>query len=47
MRLNLAGIEDEEFARGCRERLEAIAARVGGRDLVERTTATVEQRAAG
>ena len=47
VRLNLGAIEDEEFARGCRERLEAVAARVGGRELVERTTATVEQRAAG
>src|SRR2546423_3982447 len=47
VRLNLGGIEDEEFARGCRERLEAIAARVGSRELVDRPTATVEQRAAG
>ena len=47
VRLNLGGIEDEEFARGCRERLEAIAARVGSHELVDRTTATVEQRAAG
>ena len=47
VRLNLGGIEDEEFARDCRDRLEAVAARVGSRELVDRTTATVEQRAAG
>jgi formiminotetrahydrofolate cyclodeaminase len=47
VRLNLGGIDDEEFARGCRARLDAIAERVGGRELVERATAVVEERAAG
>ena len=45
--LNLAGVEDEEFARSCRERLEGIAARVGGQELVDRTRSVVEERAAG
>jgi formiminotetrahydrofolate cyclodeaminase len=45
VRLNLGGIEDEEFARGVRERLSAVAAR--GRELVDRAVAVVEERAAG
>jgi formiminotetrahydrofolate cyclodeaminase len=45
VRLNLGGIQDHEFARDARERLDAIAARVGGRELVERTAAVVGERA--
>ena len=45
VRLNLGGIDDEEFTRGVRERLEAAASR--GRGLVERCTAVVEERASG
>src|SRR5436853_84475 len=47
VRLNLAGVDNEEFARSCRERLDAVAARVGGRELVDRTRSVVEERAAG
>ena len=47
VRLNLGGIEDPEFAARVRERLDAVGARVGGRELVERTAAVVEERAAG
>ena len=47
VRLNLAGVDDEGFARSCRERLDAVAARVGGRELVDRTRSVVEERAAG
>jgi methenyltetrahydrofolate cyclohydrolase len=47
VRLNLGGIDDEEFARGVRTRLDAVAERVGGRELVERATAIVEERAGG
>jgi len=47
VRLNLGGIEDEEFARACRDRLEAVAERVRGRELVDRTRSVVEERAAG
>ena len=47
VRLNLAGLGDEDFARECRERLDAVAAGIGGRELVERTLAVVEERAAG
>src|SRR5205807_1997744 len=47
VRLNLAGVDDEEFARSCRERLDAVGARVGGRELVDRTRSVVEKRAAG
>ena len=46
VRLNLAGVNDEEFARACRERLDAVAGRVGGRELVDRTRSVVEERAA-
>ncbi|MEA2397164.1 MAG: methenyltetrahydrofolate cyclohydrolase [Thermoleophilaceae bacterium] len=45
VRLNLGGIQDQGFARDARERLDAIAARVGGRELVERTAAVVGERA--
>jgi formiminotetrahydrofolate cyclodeaminase len=45
VRLNLGGIEDAEFATVCRDRLDAISARVGERDLVERATAAVRERA--
>ena len=45
VRLNVGGIDDEEFARGVRERLEAAAPR--GRGLVERCVAVVEERAGG
>ena len=47
VRLNLGGIDDEHFARACRKRLDAVAERVGGRELVERTRSVVEERAAG
>jgi formiminotetrahydrofolate cyclodeaminase len=47
VRLNLGGIDDAEFAGACRQRLDAIAERVGARELVERCTAVVEERAAG
>ena len=45
VRLNLGGIEDEGFTREVSERLSAVAAR--GRELVDRTIAVVEERAAG
>jgi methenyltetrahydrofolate cyclohydrolase len=45
VRLNLGGIEDEEFRRAVGERLSAVAAR--GRELVDRAVAVVEERAAG
>jgi methenyltetrahydrofolate cyclohydrolase len=45
VRLNLGGLEDEAFARDCRSRLEAIAARVGGRELVDRAQRAVAERA--
>jgi formiminotetrahydrofolate cyclodeaminase len=45
VRLNVGGIEDEEFASGVRERLSAVAAR--GREIVDRTVAVVEERAGG
>ena len=47
VRLNLGGIGDADFARGIQERLEAVRERVGGRELVERATAVVEERAGG
>jgi formiminotetrahydrofolate cyclodeaminase len=47
VRLNLGGIDDAEFAGACRGRLDAIGERVGGRELVERCTAVVEERASG
>jgi methenyltetrahydrofolate cyclohydrolase len=47
VRLNLGGIDDEEFARGVRERLDAAEQRARGRELVERATSVVEERAAG
>jgi methenyltetrahydrofolate cyclohydrolase len=47
VRLNLAGIDDAEFVGEVRRRLDAVAARVGGRELVDRTVAIVEERAAG
>jgi methenyltetrahydrofolate cyclohydrolase len=47
VRLNLGGIDDHEFALACRERLAAVAARVGARELVDRTRSVVEERAAG
>ncbi|TML37639.1 MAG: cyclodeaminase/cyclohydrolase family protein [Actinobacteria bacterium] len=43
--LNLGGLEDESFAGECRSRLEAIAARVGERELVERAQRAVAERA--
>jgi formiminotetrahydrofolate cyclodeaminase len=45
VRLNAGGLEDVEYARACQERLAAIEARVGGRELVERATAIVHERA--
>ena len=45
VRLNLGGLEDETFASECRARLEAIAARVGDRALVERAARAVAERA--
>jgi len=47
VRLNLGGIEDEEFARGVRERLDAVSEGAGGRELVERAAAIVRERAGG
>jgi formiminotetrahydrofolate cyclodeaminase len=47
VRLNLGGVGDEDFARGIQERLEAVRERVGGRELVERAVAVVEERAGG
>ena len=45
VRLNAGGLEDSGYARACEERLAAIEARVGGRELVERATRTVHERA--
>jgi formiminotetrahydrofolate cyclodeaminase len=45
VRLNLGGIDDPAFVDHCRARLDAVAARVDGRELVERATAIVERRA--
>lgn len=45
VRMNLGGIEDQEFAADARRRLDAVAERVGGRELVERTAAVVGERA--
>jgi methenyltetrahydrofolate cyclohydrolase len=45
VRLNLGGIDDEEFARGVGERLEAVSSK--GRALVDRCVAVVEERASG
>ncbi len=47
VRLNLGGLEDAAFADEIRARLQAIAARVGGRELVERTQRAVADRAGG
>jgi formiminotetrahydrofolate cyclodeaminase len=47
VRLNLAGIADEDFTRACRDRLDAITARVDGRAFVQRTAAVVGERASG
>lgn len=46
VRLNLGGVGDEDFARGVSERLAAAEERAGGRGLVERATAVVEERVA-
>lgn len=45
VRLNLGGIDDEDFRRGVEERLAGVAGR--GRALVDRCTAVVEERASG
>ena len=45
VRLNLAWVDDEAFAADVRGRLSAVAAQ--GRELAERTTAVVEERADG
>lgn len=47
VRLNVGGIDDPAFADGVRGRLAAVEERVGGRELVERTVAVVEERAGG
>ena len=47
VRLNVGGIADPAFAEGVRARLAAVQEKVGGRDLVDRTVAVVEERAAG
>ncbi|HKP88821.1 MAG TPA: cyclodeaminase/cyclohydrolase family protein [Thermoleophilaceae bacterium] len=47
VRLNVGGIDDAAFADGVRGRLEAVRERVGGRELVDRTVAVVEERAGG
>src|SRR5919199_2838001 len=47
VRLNVGGIDDEEFARGVRARLDAVGERVGGRELVERAVAAGEERGGG
>src|SRR2546423_12294601 len=47
VKLNLGGIDDPAFADHCRARLEAVAARVDAREMVERATAIVLQRAGG
>ncbi|MBV9213937.1 MAG: cyclodeaminase/cyclohydrolase family protein [Actinobacteria bacterium] len=44
VRLNVGGLEDAAFAGEIRARLEALAARVGGRDLVERAARAVAER---
>ena len=45
VRLNLGGVEDAEFVRGSRERLEETRARAVGRELVDRATRIVHERA--
>ena len=45
VRLNLGGLEDEAFAKEVRTRLDAIAARVAGRELVDRAERAVAERA--
>jgi len=45
VRLNLGGVEDAEFVRGSRERLEEARARAAGRELVDRATRIVHERA--
>ena len=45
VRLNLGGVEDAEFVRGSRERLEEARARAVGRELVDRATRIVHERA--
>lgn len=47
VRLNVGGISDPGFASGVGARLEAVRERVGGRELVDRTVAVVEERAGG
>src|SRR3989440_1454445 len=45
VRLNVGGLEDNAFAGEVRTRLDAIAARVGGRELVDRAERAVAERA--
>src|ERR687885_100436 len=45
VRLNLGGVDDEEFVSGVRARLEALGD--DAREQVSRATAIVEERAAG
>ena len=45
VRLNVGGLEDEAFADESRARLQAMDARVGGRELVERAARAVAERA--
>lgn len=47
VRLNAGGLEDRDYARGCEERLAALAERAPARELAERTTRIVEERNAG
>ena len=45
VRLNVGGLEDNAFAGEVHTRLDAIAARVGGRELVDRAERAVAERA--
>jgi formiminotetrahydrofolate cyclodeaminase len=45
VRMNLGGVEDEQFVQAAGARLEAVAALAAGRELVERTTRIVRERA--
>jgi formiminotetrahydrofolate cyclodeaminase len=47
VRLNVGGLEDATFADDMRKRLEAIAARIGERELVDRAARAVAERAGG
>jgi formiminotetrahydrofolate cyclodeaminase len=44
VRLNADGLEDRDYAESASERLDALAERAPGRELVERTTAIVLER---